>query len=268
MARESQLWVSYGYREESVEQVASMVGRMFEVLESVGGPLAGPWELVTVTADGLDNAGMVTIPIDLAVIQEMVYKCGCGPDGAPDPLGGFYLVFCTARRPGEDLAWEGVFIVVEANLGSGQASGMSISGMRGQAPEQLAARGRELVAGLARATGADQVTLVSDGRDKYVLNLAHEDWIDSRDDPSAAREYPMWGYMSWLIKDSVADNVNLPGVTVVDDGPGRILELDTRDPDQAAALWRSMIDDGLIRPLPMVQKNLPIFDPEILPLAG
>jgi len=260
MPRSSQIWVSYGYREEDVDQVAAMLGGMFQVLDAAGGTLAGPWELVTITADGLDPAGMVTMPIDLSVLHEMVYQCGCGPDGHPDPRGGLNLVFCTARQPGEDLAEEGVFIVVQAGLGPGQASGVAISGIHGHAPEQVAAHGRDLVTGLARATRADQVTLVSDGRDNDALNIAHEDWVNSRDDPSTAREYPMWGYLNWLVNDTVANEIDMPGITLTRDGPGTILELDTRDPQQAATVWKSLIDNQLIHPIPMTQHTPPVFD--------
>lgn len=237
----------WGERAMSPTETAKRIKASFDTLSHLGEPLRGPWAAnYTKPLDNTDEAALLRHVLASPVKDD---AGNLTPEDGFDPrfhLGNWGLPAAVAK----DLGAFKISVSPHESMNRMTSSVILTFDGRGFV-DPAREHARTLVKGFTRAWQPD-----------YLAFTDHEllDQRGARIGRSlSGRPLPSWGYVAWL-SDVVSRHVEtVEGATTERFGPGTLITTDSRDPEQAADVWRGLLDTKRLRPAPSAQEHLPEF---------
>ena len=253
----------YGFRPEGVTELARLLCDIFSLLEKSGGSLAGPWEGFA--------PNVPHFPVDVSSTENLVKAINYLAEEdkySDDPWRGFSPSFHrrSPRMPGGTDASNAATLKVVSGLSPilRPEVSLSVDGMKSR--REAISMAQCLVKGFAQMIRPDSVSFIAASIDNNALRDTNSAWTSMR--TKYPVRFPEWGYVAWLSDEVASDLSSLSLARLSRFGSGWLIEFDIWDPDRVSSWWRTMMDDGLIRPIPDKQKFLPTFPSEIGPFGS
>lgn len=237
----------WGGRAMSPTETATRINASFDTFSRLGEPLRGPWAAnYTKPLDNTDAA---------AILRHVLASPVKDDAGNLTPEDGFEPSFhlgnwdLPAAVP-KDLGAFNISVSPHESMNRMSSNVIVTFDGRGFV-DPAREHARTLVKGFARAWQPDYLALT----DRGLLRMRSER-IGRR---LSGRPLPSWGYVAWL-SDVVSRQLEtVEGATTERFGSGTLITTDTRDPEQAADVWRDLLDTKRLRPAPSAQVHLPEF---------
>lgn len=229
---------SWGGRTESAAMIAGRISSSFATLVAIGEPLGGPWR---------QKDGSLLEVADTGRVLDVLEKSPTADDNG-DPVPDEYTfrlrVGDWSRRAGQSDEI-GRF---QAFLGPNSINTVSLSAEGDNIANEVRVNAATIVRAFARSWQPDYFVFTDAG----LQHLNSESRL--------RRGLPSWGYVSWL-SDSISRGLKqVDGASTVRFGSGTFVLTDTSEPEQAAGVWRDLLDTRRLRRLPEKQDRLPVFD--------
>ncbi|WP_344705272.1 hypothetical protein, partial [Klugiella xanthotipulae] len=230
----------WGGRPVTVEDTVARIKGSFEVLQSLGAPLSGPWKVnytepIDVADEDALRAHVISSPL-LDDVGEAVEGGGYVPSFE---LGNYSLPHTVVRDLGQ-------FNVSVSPYASTVSSSIILS-FKGDGLTVLARESAELlVKSFAQIWQPEYLAFT----DLSLLKFRRERMSRTR-----TAGLPSWGYVTW-VSDRVSRQLEtVDGATTVRFGSGTLVTTDTWDAEQAADVWRDLLDSKRLRAIPELQEH-------------